>query len=262
MDLGGVSLLGDPWLDGALLLVVGVVAGLVNAMAGGGSFLSLPLLIALGLPPRMANGTIRVAVLAQTLTSSLTFHRHGVRTHELTLKLAVPVMAGAGAGSLLATQIDDAIFRPLIGVLMLVWAALLLFKPDRFLSPPDEERDPTVLTYVFASLVGIYGGFLQAGVGFPLIALLTAHLGYDLVRSNAVKVTLIFAYTCLALPVFALAGQVVWIPALVLAAGTMLGSWAGARWQVEKGSGVVRWFVLVTVTVAGLFMLRPLIVPE
>lgn len=258
-QLGGLSLLGSPWLDLLLLLVAGVAAGVINSMAGGGSFLTIPILVGLGLPANVANGTIRVSILTQNATLAATMHNNGVRAHGLTLRLAAPVLVGALLGSLLATQLDDAVFRPLIGAVLLVWAAVLAFKPDRFLHPPDEERAPSTLSYGLALVVGLYGGFLQAGVGFPLIALLSGHLGYDLVRTNAVKASLVFIYTCVALPVFALAGQIAWVPAIVLAVGTMIGAWIGARWQLKKGTELVRWFVLVAVTIAGLSMLQSLL---
>ncbi|PRP90480.1 hypothetical protein ENSA5_64990 [Enhygromyxa salina] len=254
-NLGGLSLLGNPWLDLALLLGAGVMAGIVNAMAGGGSFLAIPILIGLGVPPSTANGTIRVAILLQNATLVGAFHKNGVHAHKLSLRLAPPIMAGALLGSWLATRLDDELFRPLLGIILLLWAVILVIKPDRFLHPPDQERSPKPMTYALALAVGLYGGFLQSGVGFPLLALLSGHLGYDLVRANSVKASLIFAYTCLALPVFAFAGQVAWTPAFVLAAGTMGGAWLGVRWQLEKGASLVRWFVLVMVTVAGVLML-------
>lgn len=255
LDLGGLTLLGNPWLDLALLLVAGVAAGVINAMAGGGSFLAIPVLIGLGLPAGTANGTLRVSILAQNAILIGTFHNNGVRTHRATLRLALPIIVGALVGAWLATLLDDQLFRPLIGALLIAWAIILVVKPQRFLHPPDEEREPTWLTYLLALAVGLYGGFLQAGVGFPLLALLSGQLGYDLVRANSIKASLIFASTCVALPVFALAGQIAWAPAIVLALGTMLGAWLGARWQLEKGASVVRWFVLITVAIAGVSML-------
>lgn len=259
IDLGGVSLLGDPWLDLLLLLGAGVVAGIINSMAGGGSFLILPLLIGLGLPAGVANGTSRLAALTQSAAALATFHRRGVRAHGLSARLAAPMIGGALLGSWSATLLDDRLFRPLIGVTLLAWAVILLVKPDRFLRPPDEEREPNWIAYLLATVVGIYGGFLQAGVGFPLIALLTGYLGYDLVRANSVKVTLVMAYTFVALPMFVLAGQVAWAPAIVVAIGTVVGAWVGARWQLKKGASVVRWFVLVMVLVSGVAMLWPVV---
>jgi hypothetical protein len=255
LDLGGLSLLGNPWLDLALLLAAGIAAGVINAMAGGGSFLAIPVLIGLGLPAGTANGTLRVSILAQNAILIGTFRNNGVRAPRSSLRLAVPIIAGALLGAWLATLLDDRLFRPLIGALLLAWAVILVVKPQRFLHPPDQEREPSWLTYLLALVVGLYGGFLQAGVGFPLLALLSGQLGYDLVRANSVKASLIFASTCVALPVFAFAGQIAWAPAIVLACGTMLGAWLGARWQLEKGASVVRWFVLIMVAIAGVLML-------
>jgi uncharacterized membrane protein YfcA len=256
--LGGMSLLGNPWLDLALLVVAGIAAGIVNTLAGGGSFLTLPVLIGLGLPAGVANGTTRVSVLTQNAVSALTFHRNGVHAHRLTMRLMGPVLVGAALGSWLATQLDDLLFRPVIGVVLLVWAVILAVKPERFMHPPEQERAPTPMSYGLALIIGIYGGFLQAGVGFPLIALLSGQLGYDLVRTNAIKAGLIFVYTILVLVIFASYDQIAWTPALVLAGATMLGGWMGARWQMARGSEVVRWVVLIMVVVAGVMMLRSL----
>ncbi|HVH97739.1 MAG TPA: sulfite exporter TauE/SafE family protein [Enhygromyxa sp.] len=258
-ELGGVSLLGDPWLDASLLLIVGVIAGVINTMAGGGSLLVLPILIGLGLPAGVANGSSRLAAATQSAAAAATLHRRGVRAHQLSARLAGPMIGGALLGSWLVTLLDDWLFRVLLGVMLLAWAVILLVQPDRFLRPPDEQREPNATSYVLAVAVGIYGGALQAAVGFLLIALLSGQLGYDLVRANSVKVTLVLAYTLVVLPVFVLADQVAWLPAIVLAIGTVVGAWAGARWQLEKGSAVVRWFVLVMVLISGLAMLWPIV---
>jgi uncharacterized membrane protein YfcA len=254
-ELGGVSLLGNPWLDLGLLLLAGFAAGLLNVMAGGGSFLLLPVLVGLGLPANVANGTMRVGVITQSTAAILTFRSKGVHTGRLSASLAPAMLLGALLGSWLATRITDETFEPVVGAVLIAWAIVLLIKPDRFLRPPDHERPPSAITHVLSGVIGVYGGFLQAGVGFPLIALLTGHLGYDLVRANSSKVALTLAFTLVALPVFVLADQVAWTPALVLAAATMLGAWAGVRWQLDKGSELVRWFVVVTVAVSGVAML-------
>lgn len=256
-ELGGVSLLGDPWLDVALLLAVGLIAGVINTMAGGGALLVLPILIGLGLPAGVANGSSRLAVATQSAAAAVTFHRRGVRAHRLSAQLAGPMIGGALLGSWLATQIDDWLFRMLLGVMLLVWAVILVVQPDRFLRPPEQQREPNATTYLLAIAVGIYGGALQAAVGFLLIAMLSGQLGYDLVRANSVKVSVVLAYTLVALPVFVLADQVAWVPAIVLAIGTIAGAYLGARWQLEKGSAVVRWFVLVMVVISGVAMLWP-----
>ncbi|MFV8749525.1 sulfite exporter TauE/SafE family protein [Nannocystaceae bacterium ST9] len=254
-ELGGVSLLGDPWLDLAVLLLAGFAAGLINVMAGGGGFLLLPVLVGLGLPANVANGTMRVGVITQSATAIATFRSKGVDTRELSMKIGPVMVLGSLIGSWAATRIDNALFEPVVGVVLLAWAIVLLIKPERFLRPPDHEREPTMLSQGLSLLVGFYGGFLQAGVGFPLLALLSGHLGYDLVRANSSKVTLTLAFTLIALPAFVLADQIAWTPALVLALTTTLGAWAGVRWQLDKGNAIVRWFVVVTVAVSGVAML-------
>jgi hypothetical protein len=257
-ELGGVSLLGNPWLDLGLLLLVGFVTGIINTMAGGGGFLILPVLVGMGLPVNVANGSVRVSVLTQNIGAVATFHNEGVRAYRPSWQLGPAMIVGALAGAYLATKIDNDIFKPLVGVVLLAWALILLIKPERFLRPPDQAREPNWLTQMLALLTGFYGGFLQAGVGFPLIALLTGHLGYDLVKANSIKVTLVLAYTIFTLPLFIGANQIAWAPALVLALTTMLGAWVGARWQLQKGAEVVRWFVLAMVTISGALMLASL----
>ncbi|HLT39371.1 MAG TPA: sulfite exporter TauE/SafE family protein, partial [Enhygromyxa sp.] len=165
LELGGVSLLGDPWLDLVLLLAVGLIAGVINTMAGGGSLLVLPVLIGLGLPAGVANGSSRLAVATQSAAAAATFHRRGVRAHQLSARLAAPMIGGALLGSWLVTLIDDWLFRVLLGALLLIWAVILAVDPKRFLHPPDQQREPNATSYLLAVAVGLYGGALQAAVG-------------------------------------------------------------------------------------------------
>ncbi len=247
--------LGDPVVGLVALAVAGAFAGVINAMAGGGSFLTIPLLMALGLPAGTTNGTIRVGVLFQNIVAGGTFHRRGVREYESVVRFVLPMGAGAVGGSVLAAYLDDAILKPIFGVLFVAWALVLLFKPDSFTRPADEPRPAGVPAYFLAFSIGVYGGFIQAGVGFPLLAFLVLYLGYDAVRANAMKVLLVGLYTLAVIPIFAYAGRIAWLEAGVLALGTMLGGWLGARWQIHAGAKIVRWFVLVTVTVAGISMI-------
>lgn len=257
--LGGLGLGLDPSVEFALGLfalgLVGVFAGVINAMAGGGGFITLPLMIGLGLPAGVANGTMRVAVFFQSLVSVGAFHRKGVREYAVTWRLIFPIAAGAGVGSWLATIISDELLRPLFGVVLLAWAIFLFVRPASFEDTDEEPDAPTITTYCLGFLIGIYGGFIQAGVGFPLLALLVTHLGYSPVRANSIKVLITAGFTVVALPVFWLAGQVAWLHGAALAIGTMIGAYFGTHWQLEKGSDVVRYFVLVAVSVSGAAMI-------
>lgn len=256
---GGLGWGLDPNVELALgllaLVVVGIVAGIINAMAGGGGFLILPLMIGLGLQPGVANGTMRVAVFFQSLVGVTAFHRKGVREYAVTWRLLIPIAAGAGAGSWLATIISDELLRPLFGAVLVAWAIFLFLRPSSFDDTDEAPKPPTWGTYLLGFVIGIYGGFIQAGVGFPLLALLVTHLGYSPVRANSIKALITLGFTVVALPVFWMAGQVAWAHGAALAAGTMMGAYLGTQWQLEKGADVVRYFVLVAVSVSGAAML-------
>jgi uncharacterized membrane protein YfcA len=244
-----------PWVALTLLAIAGVAAGIINAIAGGGSFLTLPLLQLLGLGPGMASGTIRVGVVAQNLAVLGTFRGEGVRVAPRDLGLAVPMCIGALGGSYLATRLDDAVLQPIFGVVFVAWAVLLVVRPGKFSADRSKSREPGALAWAASFGIGIYGGFMQAGVGFPLLAMLVGHLHHTPVRANAIKAALVLAYTLLALGVFAMAGKVAWVEALVLAAGTMCGGWIGTRLQLEHGAALVRWFVLIMVAISGVVMI-------
>ncbi len=251
----GVDVLASPGVGLAILAAAGVLAGIINALAGGGSFLILPLLIGLGLPPTVANGTSRVGVVVQCLSSAWTFHNQGIREYGITARLALPITVGALTGAYLATQFDDTLLRPVIGVILVGWGLILGFRPGRFLEPPEEPSPASWRSDLGALLLGLYGGFLQAGVGFPLLALLIPALGYQAVVANAIKARLVLIYSLLALPIFAIAGHIAWREGLVLGAGTMLGGWLGARLQLRSGAGIVRWAVLIMVLIGGVALL-------
>jgi uncharacterized protein len=251
IDLAAMPL---AWAMGTLA-VVAAAAGVVNTMAGGGSLLLLPVMVGLGLPPSVANGTLRVGVLVQSVTSTLAFRRRQVREEFVVVRLVGPMVLGAAGGTWLATRLPDDLLRPLFGGVLALWAVVLVVRPGRFLEPPPQPEPPGLGSYVVAVFVGLYGGFLQAGVGFPLMAMLVVGLGYPPVRANAAKVALVVGYTLVSLPLFAWAGQVAWKEGAAIALGSLLGGWLGTRWQLEQGARVVRWFVVVAVALSGVLML-------
>lgn len=249
------DLLADPIAGPVALVLAGVLGGVLNTLAGGGSFVILPLLIGLGLSPGVANATSRIGVLAHGSAAALTFARDRALHGGLVARMAPPMCLGALLGAWLATRTSDDVLRPVIGAVLLGWAAFLVVRPGGMTTPPPEPRPPGAPAYAFALLIGIYGGFLQAGVGFPLIALFVSHLGHDLLRANAAKVALVFVYTLLVVAVFAAAGQIDWPHAGQLAIGMMFGGWLGARLQLRAGAPLVRWAIVVMVAVSGTALL-------
>ena len=243
----------DPWLGYLALFVAGGVAGTLNVIAGGGSFLTLPVLIFLGLPPGIANGTNRVAIFLQNVGASWSFKRFGVLDGKSLLWAAVPATLGAIPGTWLALVISDSAFQKTLAFLMVAVTVWTLWSGGKKGSGGTEEREirrlprPLALGAGFF-LVGVYGGFVQAGVGFLVLAVTTA-AGLDLVRGNAVKVLAILCFTGLSMGIFAWQGRVVWSLGLCLAGGTVLGGLLGARLTVRKGHGWVKKVVTVTILV-------------
>lgn len=238
------------------LFGAGLVAGTVNVLAGGGSALTLPLMIFLGLPPTVANGTNRVAIIAQNVSASAQFRRHGFFEGRWLLLGAPPALLGAGLGSWAAIRIGDVAFQQILAGAMVAIALLILWRP---LSPPASDREvdlpdalPGRLLLVGGFfVVGLYGGFIQAGVGFLMLAVTTG-AGLDLVRGNALKVALVLLFNLLALALFWAGGKVDWGMGVALAAGNVSGSLIGVRLAVEKGHEWVRKVVTALVVVFAL----------
>ncbi len=239
-----------PWLGSGLLLVPGVVAGPLNVIAGGGSFLTLPVLIFLGLPPGIANGTNRVAILLQNVGAVWSFKRFGVLDTRSLLWAAVPATLGAVPGTWLALSISDRAFQKTLALLMVAVTVWTLWSRGGEPAASDAEAKPPRYLALGAGffVAGLYGGFIQAGVGFLLLAGTTI-AGLDLVRGNAVKVLAVLCFTSISLGIFVWQGRVDWPLGLCLAGGNVLGGLLGVRLTVLKGHGWVKNVVTVTILV-------------
>lgn len=241
----------SPILGAFLLFGVGAFAGVLNVIAGGGSFLTVPLLIFLGLPATVANGTNRLAIITQNIGASWSFHRRGLLPSDWLLLAAPASVIGALLGTIAAVRIGDLAFQRVLAVSMVAITAWTLWHrtspaPGGGSAPPSGSRRWAYMAGFF--LVGLYGGFIQAGVGFMVLALTTAG-GLDLIRGNAVKVTLLLVFTPLALLVFAASGKVDWPMAVMLATGNYVGGLVGVRVQVLKGHAWVRNVVTAAIVV-------------
>jgi uncharacterized protein len=229
-------------------VTAGLVAGFINTVAGSGSAVSLPLLIFIGLPPTVANATNRIGILLQCAVGTETFRRRGVLDARGGCLLSVPASVGAALGAWVATDLPEDLLERVIGALMLVLLGVILIRPKQWLEGKTEGRSGTgVRNALVFFAIGFYGGFIQMGVGVFLLAGLVLGAGYDLVRANAVKVLIVLCFTVVALVPFALAGQVRWGPGLVLAAGNMVGAWAGAHLGVKLGPHFIRWVLVIVV---------------
>ncbi|WP_419551417.1 sulfite exporter TauE/SafE family protein [Candidatus Poriferisodalis sp.] len=229
----------------ALVAGAGVVAGVVNAMAGGGSLLTVSLLTVVGdLGGLVANGTNRIGVLTQNVASVAGFRREGVSGLGQAVPVLIPSLVGSLIGAYAVSNLlSDTAFERIFGILMVPLLILSLRPPK---ARGDDIVWPRALTVVVFFAIGLYGGAFQVGVGLILVLALS-HAGLDLVNANAVKVVVIAVLTAVAVPVFILNDQVHWGFAVIVAVGFAVGGWLGARLAVRGGERVIRPVLVVAV---------------
>ncbi len=239
-----------------LLAICGTAAGFLNVIAGGGSLLILPILLFMGLPAPVANGTNRVAILFQNIFAISGFRRLGYFPARLALLCTLPALIGAYLGANLAVDIDDELFRKLLAGIMIGVLIFMVIDPMKRWRVGEFRYTPlrTAVLLLSFFVIGIYGGFVQAGVGFIIISGLLVH-GLDLVRINAVKVIVVFAFTLVALGVFIAHDQINYGLGLSLAAGNSAGGWIATHVAVKKGHDWIRKVVSLTVLVFALRLL-------
>jgi len=241
----------------ASLCVLGIVAGMLNVIAGGGSLLTLPAMVLMGIPGPVANGTNRVAILAQNATAVAGFRRKGFSDFRLSLSLALCALPGALAGAWVGTLVRGALFNRILALIMIGVLIQMAWKKkaDSASGEPPAQAPRKLLGHVCIVGVGFYGGFIQAGVGFLLMAVLHRVMRLDLVRVNMHKVFIVGLYTAAALGIFVWTGNVLWVPGIALALGNSLGGWIGSHLSVKKGEPFIRRVLYLALSVMALKLL-------
>ncbi len=241
----------------AILIASGLLVGFINTLAGGGSIISLSILMFLGLPANVANGTNRIALLIQNIAAVGNFKRQNVLDIKKGVRLAIPATLGSIGGALIAVDINRHIIEVAIGIVMIVMMFVILYKPQQWLKGKEELRDKkvTIAQMILYFFIGIYAGFLHMGVGYALLAALVLGSGYDLVKANAVKVLIILIWTPIDLVIFIMHGQVNFAYGLTLAIGNFIGALVASRMAVKRGAAFVRWIIIAVIVVTALEML-------
>ncbi|NDH23768.1 MAG: sulfite exporter TauE/SafE family protein [Actinobacteria bacterium] len=237
------------WWEALLLILGGITAGAVNSVAGGGSMLTVPLLVLAGVPGGEANGSNRVGILTSNVAAVATFRRLGVEGLVHAARVVVPMLVGGAIGSYaVANLLDDDTFETVFGLIMVPIIILTVRKPKVRVDATPWSLPAVIAVFL---VIGIYGGAFQAGIGLVLLAALSRS-GFDLVTANSIKVIVNTAVTMVALPVYIWQGQVVWLPAIVLAVGLTIGGSLGARLAVFGGEVLIRRVMVVAaVALAG-----------
>ena len=226
----------------AVLAGVGVIGGFVNVMAGGGSLVTVPVMVFMGLPGPVANGTNRIAILAQNLAAIVAFARRGFGEFRLSLSLAACAAPGAAVGALVGTHLEGVWFNRALAAIMV--GVMLVMHFDRGAAERPRDYQPSRRQLINGHLLmvgaGFWGGFIQLGVGFIFMPILNRAMGLDLVRTNMHKVFIIGCYTLVALAVFASRVELLWAVGLVLALGNAVGGYLGAHFAVSRGERLIR----------------------
>ncbi len=235
-----------------VLVAAGFTAGIINTIAGGGSFLTLPALMLFGLDPKIANGTNRVAVLFSSGSAVATFRKHGHLDQKLANRLTLPTMLGVPFGALLAIYLPANAFEPLFGGIFLLMAIVLLMNPKRITESNSMKNLSSRWIWPIFFAIGIYVGFIQAGMGILILLAMSFLTSGDLVASNGVKNWIGFLVTLIATSVFAYYGAIRWVPGLVMAAGNLVGGVVGAKLAIRKGNRLIFVFLIVVMVATGL----------
>lgn len=231
-----------------IVILTGFVAAFLNTVGGGGSLFSVPILTFMGLPITSANATSRVAILFQNISAVGGFRSKGVELPwPYSLYLGLSSLGGGLIGALLASRIQDEIFNRIFVFVMILSVALIVYDPFRSGGAERMNSKSQVIGSISFFFIGIYGGFVQAGIGFLVIAVLTMVNNLSLVKSNYVKVFSAIVYTAVSVIVFAIEGKIVWVTGLVLAVGHALGGWYASRWSVAKGEVWIRRVMIVSI---------------
>lgn len=242
------------YLEILILFGVGLLAGVINVMAGGGSSLTLPALIFIGLDSAAANGTNRIGILLQSIFATLSYRKENISEIEKSMKLSLLTLPGAVLGALLAIKISNEWFDRILGLVMIGVVVSMLIPQSRLEIKTDGERK-SWLIYPVMFAIGFYGGFIQVGVGFLIMAALYHMLKIDLVRVNMHKVFITMVYTVPALLIFIMSGNVDWLFGLSLAAGNAIGGWWAARFSIRGGEKVIRYVMVLAILIIALKLL-------
>lgn len=248
------------WWHYALMLLAGLAAGIVNTLAGSGSVFTLSILLFMGLPANIANGTNRLGVIFQNIVGVFNFRKAGYFKSSDTLTFIVPCLIGALLGAWAAADINTEQLEWVIGSVMLIMLPIIIFDPKKSLKIEDlPERKRGIWSWVIFFAIGFYGGFIQAGIGIFILfsMIMVAHV--NMVRANAIKLLMVLVFAVPVLFVFVYFDQVMWGYASVLSIGQVVGAYLASKFAInhpKSGIWIKRLLiVMIIVTVGKMFKL-------
>lgn len=244
--------------DLLIILLTGIAAGFINVNAGGGSFITLPVLIFMGLPAAVANGTNRVALATANIIAVLNFKKKGYFNWKLALFLAIPASAGAIIGSFISINLPDELYNTILATVIIIVILVVIINPQRFIKKSIVEMTLKykILGIIIFFALGLYGGVIQAGIGFLIMTSLVFLTGYSLVKVNSLKVLIVLVYMAFSLTIFIISGKINWLYALALSLGNGAGAYLGSLFAVKHGDKWIKVIMIVAALVMALKLLN------
>lgn len=243
---------------GVFLFVVAFTAGALNAVAGGGSFLTLPSLIYAGITPVAANATSTFALWPGSVASALAYRREVIASRAWLLALGAVSMVGGLLGALLLVRTSDASFMRLLPWLMLLAAVTFTFggpitarlrrhaaRSDGPRTGSPAPRGVPLWAFPLQLVIALYGGYFGGGIGIMMLASLAIAGMADIHEMNGVKTVLAVAINGIAMAEFVVNGAVAWLPGFLMMAGGIAGGYAGASFARRLPARAVRGLVIV-----------------
>lgn len=250
----------DPWSWQAisLLITAGFLVGVVNTIAGSGTVITYSLFMLMGLPANVANGTIRIGVIMQTLAATLTFRKAKAIGGQEGVVISLPIIIGSIVGAQIAVSIPHDVFEKVLAIVLIFMVIFIFFDPSKWIKGQARLNNKKLgwWQYLLFFLTGIYGGFIHIGVGIILLAVLVLAAGYDLVKANAIKILSVFLYAPFALAVFMLNGEVNYHLGLIAAIGNLIGGIVASQLAIKKGAGFIRWFLILIIILFAMKLLN------
>jgi len=245
------------WISIIILICSGIIVGFINTLAGGGTVVSLSVFLFFGLPPMVANGTNRIAVVFQNITSVAYFQKNKLIDWHKIAHFAIPIILGSLTGAIIAGFMSNKWFLYIFAIMVILFGISILINPNRYIyeRPDLLNRKIASWQYLLYFLLGIYGGFVHVGIGYLFLAVLVLINGYDLLKANVLKNVLVLSYVPFSLFIYALQGNVYWSFGLIHAIGNIIGAGIAARLAIKKGAPFIRYIVLALIGVVVLQLL-------
>jgi len=236
--------------DVIILILCGIIAGFINTVAGGGSLLTLPILIFMGLPSNVANGTNRIAIFMQNIFSISGYKSKGVSDFKYSSWLSISALFGAILGAKIAVDISEDVFNKILALVIILVVGTIIFNKKSFINDSKKlSIKKKIISGVLFFFIGIYGGFIHAGVGFIILTVLSNYNGIKLSKANSIKVFVVFIYTIFALMIFIMENKINWILGINLGIGNSIGGWIASRWSYNKSDKIIKIFIVISSTI-------------